>query len=983
MFGVPRPKTKDPASPFSDIAFPICHIINQALLSALVEVKFPLTIPLLLTVKAGMAKGTDSSVKAKAAKKKKITQTTTSNTKSSGGVYVCPTTNQSVYIGKATLQDLKAKSTYGTTTKKRLWTIPSASVRNDLLIESAKAIAQVEQSLLPSLGGRSWEVTCQLSDAGPSILFRTWKGRMELAALPHMMEKIPQPPVWPGRTKLTPDEYQEGDEDDPLKLQQREISTLSQVAWNLRETKKYPIPTVTLKWQSPDRKSFHSRKSAWEYATAMAAREVEINKILLGIGASGKLLQPFVPTEKTVLQVGKLRFERDGLWVIGQELEWQEDRPELMEEAEAEEEERRLNMTPTNGFELFLAKKRQLYIETHEECETVKQAEAELKKVWKQLSKEEQNTYREPFKPPKTEVSTTIPKPKRPRKSKEPEPEPIKPSMTPREFFVESRRSEFVEERRLARPGWGDLKPSEVTSHLGQEWKDLSPSIRKEWVDKLIAIETEKMEVERKIQEAIRAAIIEKAEIERKECEAIEALEREKLERERIEDKAKEVAKVTSTIEAEGRDCRIQEVADGDSKLIVNKVDQAFAKFDDGFPTESHEEEKKEDDHKAYPSEVLSSTDVAASSSSVHSDREEPESPNKRLVEMLKRKRIASVRQSKRVQFPTRKMKSRWCMNQSQIDKCFVACMDHYDTVMRTVKARDLHRELQDGFDVFRERGFGRYDMELPVFDDPEEFGFLTDMHKSPWIPVVKAILGEDAVLIHKGCFLSMSGSAPQEYHQDGVHLTTQTQKPCHAINVFIPLVDLISRNGPTEFCLGSHILGLEGYDRDYVYTPAPKAGNPVIFDYRLGHRGLGNSSTGVRPIVYVTYARAVEGKEFRDSVNFSRKRYHKIGELKSEAVSREERKNRRKRSREDREAEELERAILESTKDSERESTCCDEAGDVDAKGHTDAEIEEDTAIEGKSHKVRRLVDHVIMSESGAEAVVVGLNEGVDEMTT
>jgi hypothetical protein len=64
-----------------------------------------------------------------------------------------------------------------------------------------------------------------------------------------------------------------------------------------------------------------------------------------------------------------------------------------------------------------------------------------------------------------------------------------------------------------------------------------------------------------------------------------------------------------------------------------------------------------------------------------------------------------------------------------------------------------------------------------------------------------------------------------------------------------------------------------------------------------LGHRGLGNSSQSVRPIVYVTYARATQGKEFRDSVNFSRKRYHKIGLLISESMTREERKNRRKRS--------------------------------------------------------------------------------------
>jgi hypothetical protein len=817
-----------------------------------------------------------------------------------------------VYIGKATLKDLKARSTYANSSK-RLWTLPSASVRTDLLVDAAKAIAEVEQSLLPSFGGRSWEVTCQLGDPGPQILFRAWKGRMELAALPHLMEKIPQPPIWPGR-KSTPDEYEEGEEDDPLRLQQREISTLSQVAWDLRD--KYPIPPVSLKWQSPERKIFYSRKSAWEHATAMAAREVEINKTIFGIGSSGKLLQPFVPSEKTVLQVGQLRFERDGLWVVGQELEWQEDRPQLMEEAEAAEEERRLNLAPTNGLELFLATKRQEYVETHEECETVQQVEAALRKVWKKLSKSEKNEYQKHFKTEQEENSNIV-KPKRPRKQKDPKPEPIKLSISPLDFYVQERRLAFVEERRIKRPGWGDMKPSEVDIHLRQEWKELPGSVKKEWTDKVIAIETEKLEEERKKREAEEEAIREKEEAERKEREARENAERERADAERKEREVKEAAKAADMVEAEAK-ARLAKAVNAkdvpDSRPLISKDHDAEGVSDLEFPVSSnHEDEKKEDDRHTQPLQVESSSPFTSTAELMDVEDKETQCPNKWLADMLRAKRVASARLSKRIQFPTDRATTRWCLNQDQIDKCFVACMDHYDTVMRTVKARDLHRELQDGFDVFRERGFGRYDMELPVFEDPNDFGFLTDMSKSPWMPVVKAILGEDALLIHKGCFLSMPGSAPQEYHQDGVHLTSQTQKPCHAINVFIPLVDLTSRNGPTEFCLGSHILGLEGYDRDFVDTPTPKAGNPVIFDYRLGHRGLGNSSQSVRPVVYVTYARAAQGKEFRDSVNFSRKRYHKIGELKTEAMSREERKNRRKRSIEDREAEDLERHVVVS----------------------------------------------------------------------
>ena len=133
-----------------------------------------------------------------------------------------------------------------------------------------------------------------------------------------------------------------------------------------------------------------------------------------------------------------------------------------------------------------------------------------------------------------------------------------------------------------------------------------------------------------------------------------------------------------------------------------------------------------------------------------------------------------------------------------------------------------------------------------------------------------------------------------QVYHQDGVHLNKKHQKPCHAINVFVPLVDLTLRNGPTEFCIGTHYLGFEDYNKGLVDIPCPVMGTPVIFDYRLGHRGLGNNSSAPRPIVYLTYTKA--SKEFRDAVNFSSKRYRKLGEMIEKPMSRAERALKRER---------------------------------------------------------------------------------------
>jgi len=266
-------------------------------------------------------------------------------------------------------------------------------------------------------------------------------------------------------------------------------------------------------------------------------------------------------------------------------------------------------------------------------------------------------------------------------------------------------------------------------------------------------------------------------------------------------------------------------------------------------------------------------------------------------------KAIADARKDVKLTKPKKKVNKKrqhsfvpsthWRLTPKQIVLCYNAVMDHYEQVMHTVKAKALHSELADGFDVFRERGRGRYDMTMDAFNTPE-YSFLEDLSKVAWMPVVKKILGDDATLVHKGAFLSIPGAETQVYHQDGVHLNKKHQKSCHAINVFIPLVDLHEKNGPTEFCIGTHYLGYEDYNKNLIDIPLAKAGNPVIFDYRLGHRGLGNNSREPRPVLYLTYTRA--SKEFRDAVNFSSKRYRKLGEMVEKGMSREERALKRTR---------------------------------------------------------------------------------------
>jgi len=270
---------------------------------------------------------------------------------------------------------------------------------------------------------------------------------------------------------------------------------------------------------------------------------------------------------------------------------------------------------------------------------------------------------------------------------------------------------------------------------------------------------------------------------------------------------------------------------------------------------------------------------------------------------------------------------SHWRLKNSEIILCYDAIMDHYAKVMHTVSARGLQYELADGFDVLRERGRGRYDMEVPAFSNPQ-FDFLTSPD-APWTEVVKTILGDEYSLVHKGAFLSLPGSSAQIYHQDGPHLTDRYQKPCHAVNVFLPLISLTMKHGPTEFCIGTHILGNEDYDKDLIETPLSGAGTPIIFDYRLGHRGMANTSGDPRPYVYLTYA--AKSFNWKDDVNFSRKRYRKIGELVDIPMTREERQQKRREQQYERLKEECR---AESAKATETQTTNLKVEGEADTAG-------------------------------------------------
>jgi len=230
----------------------------------------------------------------------------------------------------------------------------------------------------------------------------------------------------------------------------------------------------------------------------------------------------------------------------------------------------------------------------------------------------------------------------------------------------------------------------------------------------------------------------------------------------------------------------------------------------------------------------------------------------------------------------------------SQVESVADVVSSAFERYMLTVRTLDLQEKLlAEGFMQIKMRHTGRYDLQLPELS-AESFSFL--MRDAPWMPLVHAALGADAQLTHYGCMLSFPNSAAQPWHSDGPHIRSggdpRFVAPMHAVNVFVPLVDLTTSNGPTEFVPGSHVwhdLDEEPKAPTEVYRV--KAGQAILFDYRLKHRGLGNASSSERPLIYITYSRPF----FLDVYNFDQKRYSVLPPLEARA-SRAERVQKRQR---------------------------------------------------------------------------------------
>ena len=223
----------------------------------------------------------------------------------------------------------------------------------------------------------------------------------------------------------------------------------------------------------------------------------------------------------------------------------------------------------------------------------------------------------------------------------------------------------------------------------------------------------------------------------------------------------------------------------------------------------------------------------------------------------------------------------------------------------KAIKGHEIKVGQEHGFKEIVHRATGRYDMQWKI--DGEKHFLDEERVMSKFLPFVHQVLGGETMtkMNFNGCLFSVPGAKEQLWHIDGEHLFTSEENleligkkdsdffceseggqvssilPAHCLNIFIPLVDVESNNGGTEFCLGSHF-NTKFFKDDIVWQNSEwkdrigfkgevmaikvNAGEVLAFDYRVLHRALDHQGSEVRPVLYYTFTK----RWFSDAMNFA-----------------------------------------------------------------------------------------------------------------
>ena len=214
--------------------------------------------------------------------------------------------------------------------------------------------------------------------------------------------------------------------------------------------------------------------------------------------------------------------------------------------------------------------------------------------------------------------------------------------------------------------------------------------------------------------------------------------------------------------------------------------------------------------------------------------------------------------------------------------------------VMGALGTRSIGIGSRAGYHELVQRSPGRFDVPMSEMDLAPLWGSQGSLAPEvPWLGLVRAALGPDALPTFCGVVFSRPGSPAQQWHIDSPHEAAEA-RPAHAVNVLLALADVPLAAGPTEVARGTHLLtnhlARPWLNRDDLLyqtateiTPAvlrrtalaevadeehsdkgvecPEvqpmaAGDCLIFDDRILHRGLANTSERERWLAYFSYVR-------------------------------------------------------------------------------------------------------------------------------
>lgn len=206
------------------------------------------------------------------------------------------------------------------------------------------------------------------------------------------------------------------------------------------------------------------------------------------------------------------------------------------------------------------------------------------------------------------------------------------------------------------------------------------------------------------------------------------------------------------------------------------------------------------------------------------------------------------------------------------IDGLKETSMRHFEEIQNIIanSGQRLGIGIKEGFDEIVQRHEGRYEMPYKMND------IFKNVSQSPILmQIVHAILGPDVVVANESLIVSMPGTLDQSWHSDGPHMSVTEHLPAHVLNVFIPLVDVDTMVGPTEFRPGSHYMTrdlkkmflLAAMKKQLLPNTKPtfKKGSALLFDYRVLHRGTANKTEFPRPVYVLTFGKSW----YKDTLNF------------------------------------------------------------------------------------------------------------------